>query len=387
MCLLFPSLAGHAMDLSEIRRQQEETRKQIDLAEQQRQQAEDVLDGLKGEAASLGSTYQSYANKLAGVNAQITEAANAMANTSQEMDRLAKELEQAREDEIQQREAMKIHIQYMYENQTGKSMLTYLCESGSMSNFVKRMEYAGAIMDNDARLIEAYEELQITISGKTDALKAKQEELAGYQKTLSAKQEELDDLTQEARGEYDAKSGEVSAAQMSVDEYEAKLEEFRKREKALEQQYAQAQIELAKKLEEEGGGEQDTSGALSGYTQDDLTLMAAIIQAEAGGEIYAGKLAVGSVIMNRIMDSRFPNTLQGVIYQPMQFQPVRDGHLDLILARGPNEECYQAARQVLGGYRSGNWLFFMTPYWANYYGITGYTVIGNHAFFYKWGAN
>ena len=118
-----------------------------------------------------------------------------------------------------------------------------------------------------------------------------------------------------------------------------------------------------------------------------MKLMAAIIQAEAGGESYAGQLAVGTVIMNRVKSSLFPNTLSGVIYQTNQFQPVRDGHLALILERGPNESCTNAARQVLNGYRSGDWLFFMTQKWADHYGITGYTMIGNHAFFRNWGAN
>ena len=48
---------------------------------------------------------------------------------------------------------------------------------------------------------------------------------------------------------------------------------------------------------------------------------------------------------------------------------------------------YDTAKQVLNGYRSGDWLFFMTKKWADYYGITGYSMIGNHAFFRNWGAN
>ena len=287
--LLFSSTDSRAIDLSEIQRQQEETRQQIDMAEQQRKEAEETVNGLKDEAQTLGSAYRSYAGKLSGVTAQIEETRNAMANTAEEMERLSRDLEQAQKDEEKQREAMKLHIQYMYENQPEKSLLMYLCDSDSMTGFVKRMEYADAIIQSDTRLIEAYEQLQVSIAEKSDELQAKREELSGYQKTLSAKQDELDDLTNEARQEYNAKNGEVSAAQMSVEEYEAKLAEFRQKEKALEQQYALAQIELAKQLAEQDSGEQDTSGALAGYTQDDLTLMAAIIQAEAGGEIYEGK--------------------------------------------------------------------------------------------------
>ena len=47
--------------------------------------------------------------------------------------------------------------------------------------------------------------------------------------------------------------------------------------------------------------------------------MARIISAEARGEEYAGQVAVGAVIMNRIEHPSFPNTLAGVIYQPGAF--------------------------------------------------------------------
>ena len=52
--------------------------------------------------------------------------------------------------------------------------------------------------------------------------------------------------------------------------------------------------------------------------------------------------------------------------------------------RGPNSTCVRAAQEVLGGARIGDYLFFMTKYWADYYRITSYTMIGNHAFFYRW---
>ncbi len=50
-------------------------------------------------------------------------------------------------------------------------------------------------------------------------------------------------------------------------------------------------------------------------------------QCEAWGEPYDGKLAVGSVIMNRVRSSYFPNTVSGVIYQGGQFSPVASGRL------------------------------------------------------------
>jgi hypothetical protein len=88
--------------------------------------------------------------------------------------------------------------------------------------------------------------------------------------------------------------------------------------------------------------------------------------------------------MNRVKSSAFPNTVIGVITQNMQFASYRSGKVELFVERGPNSTCVRAAQEVLGGARIGDYLFFMTKYWADYYRITSYTMIGNHAFFYRW---
>ena len=380
-----------AQSLEEIQQQKEENQKKQNELQKEKDNAQNVVDGLQQEADELGSTYYSLNSRLQTVNDEIDDTQNAIVTTQQDIEDLEQELADAKEAQQAQYEGMKKRIQYMYENGTD-SLLVSILESGSIVEFIQRTEYVAMITSYDRQMVDAYGELQETITAKSEELSTKKMQLSAYRDTLATKQDELDDLVENASDAYSAKNGEVSAAQMSVEEFDAQIAAYREQEKALEQKYAEAQIEIAKQIaqEQEQSGEttpEDTSGALSGYTEADLKLMAAIIQAEAGGESYAGKLAVGTVIMNRVMSSKFPNTLSGVIYQTNQFQPVRDGHLALILERGPNETCINAAREVLNGYRSGDWLFFMTQKWADHYGITGYTMIGNHAFFVKWGAN
>ncbi len=58
-----------------------------------------------------------------------------------------------------------------------------------------------------------------------------------------------------------------------------------------------------------------------------MRLMARTLDAEARGEPYVGQVAVGAVIMNRVRDSRFPNTISGVVYQPWAFTAVARGHI------------------------------------------------------------
>lgn len=107
----------------------------------------------------------------------------------------------------------------------------------------------------------------------------------------------------------------------------------------------------------------------------DLALMAAIIECEAGGESYEGKIGVGAVIMNRIRSGKFPNTLSEVIYQSGQFTPAASGKLASVLSRGASQACYDAARDVFAGANTiGDRLFFHAG------GGNGLT-IGNQTFY------
>ena len=89
------------------------------------------------------------------------------------------------------------------------------------------------------------------------------------------------------------------------------------------------------------------ASAASGINQKtDEYLLARTIHGEARGEPYIGKVAIAAVALNRVRDSRFPNTLAGVIYQPLAFTAVADGQINLT----PNKDAINAARDALNGW-------------------------------------
>ena len=118
--------------------------------------------------------------------------------------------------------------------------------------------------------------------------------------------------------------------------------------------------------------------ALENAMEGDRELLAQLIYCEAGGEPYAGKLAVGSVVINRVLSSVYPDTVVGVIYQNKQFSPVGSGRLALALAEGrATPACYQAADEAMSGATNvGNCVYFRTPI----PGLTG-SSIGGHIFY------
>lgn len=94
--------------------------------------------------------------------------------------------------------------------------------------------------------------------------------------------------------------------------------------------------------------------------ESDLYLLAKIIHAEAEGEPFLGKVAVGAVIMNRKNDPWFPNSIKEIIFQPGQFSPISNGRFFTIGIIQP--ECIEAARLSLQGEDpTGGAIYFYNP--------------------------
>ena len=82
---------------------------------------------------------------------------------------------------------------------------------------------------------------------------------------------------------------------------------------------------------------------------DEETLLAALIQCEAGGCGVECMTAVAAVVINRVHSGSYPNTIYGVIYQRGQFGPASSGRLEQRLANGVSSSARQAAQAALAG--------------------------------------
>ena len=100
--------------------------------------------------------------------------------------------------------------------------------------------------------------------------------------------------------------------------------------------------------------------ASSSTSVSDIQLMARAINGEARGEPYEGQVAVGAVILNRVNDSRFPNTIAGVIYQSGAFTAVSDGQINAPIAE--NSTVYKAAEDAMNGWDpTGGCVYYFNP--------------------------
>ncbi len=128
-------------------------------------------------------------------------------------------------------------------------------------------------------------------------------------------------------------------------------------------------------------GSSSTGGTTGGsFSSSDVYLLAKIIHAEARGESYTGQVAVGAVILNRVKNPSFPNTISGVVYQKGAFTAVADGQINL----APNATSQRAAQDAINGWDpTYGCLYYYNPAIATskwIYSRPVVVTIGDHVF-------
>ena len=205
------------------------------------------------------------------------------------------------------------------------------------------------------------------------------------QKAAAQAQKAAEEAAQKAAAQAQ-KAAEEAAQKAAAQARKAAEEAARKAAEEAAQKAAEeaqrAAEEAARKAAEEAQAAavqaaQQAVIAQAGVTSQDVELLAALIQCEAGGESYVGQVAVGNVVMNRVEAAGHPGSIPDVIYAAGQFSPVRNGTLSRTLSTGNiSPSCRQAAVEAIAGSAPvGDKLYFRR---AN--GRSG-QIIGNHVFY------
>ncbi|WP_455539085.1 cell wall hydrolase [Terrisporobacter sp.] len=120
--------------------------------------------------------------------------------------------------------------------------------------------------------------------------------------------------------------------------------------------------------------------AVINLNDEEIILLSRLVAGEARGESYEGQVAVAAVVINRVKDSRFPNTLEGVIYQKNAFSVVKNGAINT----EATSSTYRAAQEAMYGKDpTNNAIYFWNPdistcKWINT--LNPHLRIGNHVF-------
>lgn len=357
----------------------DELKNRIEEAERNHQQTKDNLKNTQDNIDALTFVKDGLQGKLNQLTSQLTEVSDNLAELEDRIDSKNAEIETTTEDlneaiaeENAQYEAMKARIKFIYE----KKDQTYLDILVSSTGFADAMNKAGYI-----------EELAEYDRQKLDEFKATRQKVEELKAKLEDEKATLDEYHEETYAEQQKVAGYVSDTSSSITQYSGQIKQAEALADAIEEQAKQEAQDIAalkKQLAEEIAMSKlaaqsewrDISEVQ--FAEGDRMLLANLIYCEAGNQPYAGQLAVGSVVINRVLSSVYPDTVVGVIYQNKQFSPVGDGHLALALAENKaTAACYKAADEAMAGQTNvGNCVYFRTPV----EGLSGIQ-IGDHIFY------
>ena len=361
------------------------TQDKLDQKENERDETQQEKDEAEEKLKTQISEQKTLQGTLSALNAELTKVCENLATIEGnilvkegEIDVTRAELEEAQSKRDEQDYAMKKRIQFMYESST-MTYLDMIFSAGSFSEMINGATYINSIADYDRKMLNMYKGIVDLIEEKEVQLNKEMAELARLKVEAVQEQNKVMDLVEETSVAIAKYADEIENLEDSIEAYEKELAEQNKDIEALRRQL---EAEKANSSLAANSAWRDISQVT--FEEGDRKLLANLIYCEARGESYEGKVAVASVVINRVLSERFPNTAVGVIYAPGQFAPVTSTKNSLALALAEDrasipryQDCYRAADEAMSGYSNvGRCVYFRTPI----PGLTG-TQIGNHIFY------
>lgn len=343
------------------------------------------LEELRNKQSELNASYGELNEKLSASGEKLSSIEDAVNAKQSEIDATNIQVADMQAEIDQQYTSMKLRIQFMYENNNA-TILSTLLSAESLSDLLSKSEYIQQISNYDHQKMQELSDLLASLKETQAKLEEEMTELVTLKDDAAREADNFAVLLSQCQTELDTTSDSITDAEALALEYEKQIEQ-----EMLERQRREMEaLEAARKAQEEADKANNSSSGsamvdqnalnnvLKNHTAEDVAMLAAIIECEAGNQSYEGKCAVGSVVINRVADPRFANSISGVIYAPYQFSPVASGRFAIVLARGANAACTQAAVDVLNGYININALYFHV--YDSSVDVGG-TVIGDHVFY------
>lgn len=357
-----------------------ETEEKIKKAKEEREETQQEINQNEANLQSLTSTRSGLQYELNNLNAELAQIGENLeklegdiADKTKEIEVTTGELNDAIKREEDQYASMKKRVQFMYE----KSRTFYLdmfFGIHDFSDYLNRQDYAEQISAYDRGMLDEYIATKKEIDRKKEKLEEEEEELQGLKEEAKAEQNRVSGLVSQTSGSIAHYSGQIADAEAVADSLEAEMRAKNQEIRALE-----AKLAEERRLEELSRRSVWRSIGDLSYADGDRYLLANLIYCEAGNQPYDGQVAVGAVVMNRVLSGAFPDTIVGVIYQSGQFEPAMTGRLAIALSRDDaTEACYQAADAAMAGQTTvADCIFFRTPIPQ----ITPRYTIGGHIFY------
>lgn len=358
------------------REQIDQTQREKDQLEGKRDELEEDIQGLKGERNTLKGELNQLNTKLFEISRNLEDLEEQIRDKEQEIEDTQAALEEAKETEADQYENMILRVRKMYERNDASYLNAFvgtLLDTGSFADMLNTADSFEKIASYDKMQLDEFKENRRLIEEHENLLQQEKRDLDGLKLEAETEKSKVSGLVGQISNSIATYSDQISEAEQQALAYEA---EIKKKEEDLEYLRKKLAEEMAMSQEAAGGEWRDISEVT--FAEGDRKLLANLIYCEAGAEPYAGQLAVGSVVINRVLSEKFPDSVVGVIYQNRQFSPVASGRLSLALGENrATADCYRAADEAMAGVTNvGTCVYFRTPI----DGLTGIS-IGGHIFY------
>ena len=365
------------MEAAEKKKQ--EKQQELESAQQDLERTEENLAalervkfGYQGELNVLNEEMQLVADNLAVLETK-------MELKQMEIDDTRAALEEAMENRQNQYNSMKARIRFLYEGGSNQ-YLEILLSANSFGEFLNFADYVEQISAYDRAKLEEYVRTEGEIEEKGQQLDEEMGELVALQEGVAAQQARVSELIGKTSDRIAKTAESIEDVEAQADEFEQEVMEKQQEADAAEQEYQAIKAKYEEELRLSRLAAQSAWRDISQvqFEEGDRYLLANLIYCEAGGEPYEGQVAVGAVVINRVLSSVYPDTVTGVIYQRYQFSPVNSGMLANALAVDKaTQNCYRAADEAMSGVTNvGNCVYFRTPI----PGLEGIR-IGGHIFY------
>ncbi|MCR4641092.1 MAG: cell wall hydrolase [Lachnospiraceae bacterium] len=365
------------MEAAERKKQEKEeelasAQQDLERTEENLAALERVRVGYQGELNLLNEEMQLVADNLAVLETK-------MELKQMEIDETRAALEEAVDLRQRQYESMKARIRFLYEGGCNGYM-DILLSAEDFGEFLNFADYVEQLSAYDRAMLEEYVRTEGEIGDESRRLQEEMSELVSLQEGVEAQQARVSELIGKTSNRIAATAESIEDVEAQADEYEREVQEKQQEADDAEQEYLKIKAKYEEELRLSRLAAQSAWRDISQVTFEDgdRYLLANLIYCEAGGEPYEGQVAVGAVVINRVLSSVYPDTVTGVIYQRFQFSPVNSGMLANALAVDKaTPSCYRAADEAMSGVTNvGNCVYFRTPI----PGLEGIR-IGGHIFY------
>lgn len=256
--VLAGSLAAGACSVPSVYAKTEAEKKRDAYKKKLEDKKQDIKD-IQGNQADVKSDIKEAAANMKSLLAKQEQLKTDIKNKQAEVEKANQELEKAKDEEAQQYDAMKLRIQYLYENSTDNSIWTAIFESHGLSDMLNRIEYATDLYKSDRDLMDSYQEAVQKVEDWQAQLADDMDNLLALQDKYQSQQGELKVLIAQLEKKKDAYAQQLAEAKQQAEDYKKTISKQEEIIRAQEAAAAQANAQTYT-----GGG----TGASGGIASD-----------------------------------------------------------------------------------------------------------------------